>query len=132
MSDFSKALAVYIDAMANPKSGISDEHRAAESLCNAIETKAQAQIAFDSLDDAERIMGNYVADNAISDFIAPEESAGIAALYLDDGFAIVASWDSQGFWYVTFETIADSETMVDDMAAEYAPEEEEEEEEEDG
>lgn len=119
MSAFSKALALYIDTMANPKSGISDEYAAAENLCAAIETKAQAQIAFDSMDDASRTIGNYVADNATDSAFHPEESEGCAYIVLDDDSAIWAEWDSYGFWYVTITTRQKAYKEMESKALEY-------------
>jgi hypothetical protein len=47
MSKFSQALAQYIDAMRSPECTLARLHETQEAVCAAIETRAQAQIAFD-------------------------------------------------------------------------------------
>lgn len=125
MSQFSRALAVYIDTMANPAADFSQEYVAAERVCAAIETKAQAQIAFDSMDDASRIMGNHVVENATDSASHPHESEGCAYIVLDDDSAIWAEWDSYGFWSVSFMTESEAYQEMEGMTRAYEIEEEE-------
>lgn len=119
MSKFSQALAQYIDVMANPRASVTDEHTAAENVCAAIETQSQAQIAFDSMDDASRFIGNYVVDNSDDMATLPHESEGCAYMVLSDDSAIWAEWDSYGFWYVDFVSRAKAYREMEARAIEF-------------
>ncbi len=124
MSAFRKALEHYVATMANPQATLFDENAAAELLCVAIETRSQAQMAFDALEDASRTMGSHVADNADGAAYHPWESSGAAYIELSDGFAIFAEWDDQGFWEIDFPTIKNAEREIEAMNLEWGEEEE--------
>ncbi len=119
MSKFREALQAYSRAMTDP---------AAERLLASITTRSQAQLAFDAFEaageDASRTIGCHVADNADEIASHPWESAGAAMIRLDDGFAIFAEWDNQGFWSVDFPTIANAEKEIEALNLEWSEEEE--------
>ncbi len=124
MSQFREAFERYIAAVANPLAKLADETQAAETMLASIQTRGQAQWAFDALEDASRTMGSHVADNADGAAYHPWESSGAAYIALSDGFAIFAQWDNSGFWEIDFPTIENAEKEIEVMNQEYAEEEE--------
>lgn len=97
--------------------------KAMDDLLASIQTGSDAQKAYDALmcasENACRIMGNHVADNATDSAYHPEESEGCAYLVLDDDSAIWAEWDSYGFWYVTVTTQPEAYKQMEAKALEY-------------
>lgn len=123
--DFRAKLATYIDIMADPRARYAAECEAAENLVNAINSAKEFNLAYDTLDDADRTLGNMVADNADGAAYHPRESSGAAYIVLGDGSAILAAWNDSGFWEVESCSEEAARREIDARNAEYGEEEEE-------
>ncbi len=124
--DFRAKLAAYIDTMADPRASYAQECEAAENLANALNSADEFALAYDSLEDASRTIGNMVADNADDAAYHPHESSGAAYIVLGDGSAILASWNDSGFWDVESCSEEKAQREIDARNAEYCEGEEEE------
>ncbi len=128
--DFKTALEAYIAEMARPRrvgETYSDkanrEYAATESLLSAITNQEEAIIAYDSLGDADRAMGNYFSDCPDGAAYHPHESSGAAYCLLDEGTAVLVAWDDSGFWDVTFCSEEVAAREIDARNAEYGEDE---------
>ena len=117
---FSPVFANWVETMASPNTTLTMEYDATTAMLNGMETQADAQAAFDSMDDASRVMGQWATDNNFSAAYHPVESSGAAYVLLEgDGTAIFASWDDAGFWDVTFCTQEEARLEINRLDAEY-------------
>ncbi len=93
-----------------------------------IETASDATAAIDAFGD--RAVGSHAADYPDESAYNEPWGAGIVSMHLTDGNAILAEWDSQGFWSVDVVPADKADAAVAEYAAELESDEEEEEEEE--
>jgi hypothetical protein len=129
---FKTALESYIAEMARPQNREEDftvklnrEYAATESLLASITNQEEAIVAYDSLDDADRTMGNHFSDCPDGAAYHPHESSGAAYCLLNDGSAVLVAWSDSGFWDVTFCSEEVAAREIDERNAEYDDGEEE-------
>ena len=89
-------------------------------------TAADAEAAIEAF--GARSVGQHAADWADCQAINEAWGSGCASMHLDDGNAIFAEWDSQGFWDATVTTAEKADAAVDEANAELSEGEEEDEE----
>ena len=91
-------------------------------------TAADADAAIEAF--GARRVGEHASNWADCDSVNEAWGSGCASMHLDDGNAIFAEWDSQGFWDVTVTTAEQADAAVDAANAELSEGEEEEDEDE--
>lgn len=99
-----------------------------DSALPVIETAADAIAAIEAF--GARAVGSHAADWPDEQAYNEPWGAGIVSMHLADGNAILAEWDSQGFWTVDVVPADEADAAVAEYAAELESDEEEEEEEE--
>lgn len=97
-----------------------------DSALPMIETAADAIAAIDAFGD--RAVGSHAADWPDEQAYNEPWGAGIVSMHLADGNAILAEWDSQGFWTVDVVPADKADAAVAEYAAELESDEDENEE----